>query len=43
MNRDMDAMKTEEKADTMELGRNLEGILEMLKENEKDDLMERAA
>jgi hypothetical protein len=43
LNKEMDALKTEEKADTMELGRDLEGILELLKENEKDDLMEREA
>jgi hypothetical protein len=41
LNRDMEALKTEEKADTMDI--LLEGILEMLKENEKDYLKERTA
>ncbi len=39
----VDALNTEETADTMELERDLEGILEFLKENDKDDLTEKAA
>ncbi len=43
LNRNVDALKTEETADTMELGRDLEGTLELLEEDEKDDLTEKAA
>ncbi len=43
LKKDMDALKTEEKADAIDFGRGFEWILELNKENEKDDLMERAA
>ncbi len=43
LDRNVDSLKTEEDADALELGRDLEGTLKLLNEEEKDDLTEKAA